>query len=146
MIGDTFWNYDFCFVLLCYKEAVKIFIRIEIMVENISRFNMYGKVVICHYVLSFVRYKESNKLSVVVIRWEKVTCLNKVFIDNTIEKFTLVGNRSFIKASSLIFSRTSSSSSFLFTNPSFKISSASGPNIFARPSTSLSFGGSLGSS
>ena len=53
----------------------------------------------CHYVLSFIRYKESNKLSVVVIRWQKATCLNKVFIDTTIEKFKLVRNRSFIKGS-----------------------------------------------
>ena len=148
VVGDAFWNYGFCFVLLCYKEAVNIFILIEILVENISRFNMYGKVVICHYVLSFVRYKESNKLSVVVIRWQKVTCLNKVFIDTTIEKSKLVRSRSFIKGIFyflktvlfLIFSRTLSSSSFLFTNLSSKISSASGPNIFARPSPSSSFG------
>ena len=148
MIGDTFWNYGFCFVLLCYKEAIKIFIHIEIVLENISRFNMYGKVLNCHYVLSFVGYKESNKLSVVVIRWQKVTCLNKVFIDTTIEKSKLVRSRSFIKGIFyflktvlfLIFSRTLSSSSFLFTNLSSKISSASGPNIFARPSPSSSFG------
>ena len=48
--------------------------------------------------------------------------------------------------SSLIFSRTSSSRFFLFLNPSSKISSASGPNIFARPSPSSSFGGSSTSS
>ena len=222
---------------------------------------MYGKVVICHYVLTFVRYKESNKFSVVVIRWQKVTCLNKVFIDTAVEKFKLLRNRSFIKFPqnrtllwyfqelhlqvlfnlrilhlkyplplvliyfldhylldhlpvqvledhrviyrfyhqvlfvlhfSLVhvcvirwqkvtclnkvltdtaiekfklvrsfikdifyflktvlfseFSRTSSWSSFLFTNSSSKISSASGPNIFPRPSPSSSFGGSTGSS
>ena len=37
MVGDRFWNCDFCFVPLCYKEAVKIFIRIKILVENISK-------------------------------------------------------------------------------------------------------------
>ena len=129
MVGDKFWNYGFCFVLLCCKEAVKIFIRIEILMKNISRFNMCGKPVICHYVLSFVRYKESNKLPVFVIRWQKVTWLNKVFIDTTIEKFKLVRSRSFIKSIFyflktvlfLIFSRTLSSSSFLFTNLSSKI-------------------------
>ena len=256
VVGDTFWNYGSCFVLLCYKEAVKIFIRIEILVEHISSFNMYGKVVICHYVLTFVRYKESNKFSVVVIWRQKVTCLNKVFIDTAVEKFKLGKNRSFIKFpqnrtllwyfqelhlqvlfylrivhlkyplllvlihlldhppvqvledhrvvhrfyrqvlfvlhfslvhvcvirwqkvtclnkvladtaiekfklvrkeassktsfisskpySSLIFSRTSSSSYFLFRNSSSKISSASGPNIFPKPSPSSSFGGSTG--
>ena len=96
MVGDTFWN-NGCFVLLCYREAVKILIRIEILVENISRFNMYGKVVICHYVLSFGRCKKSNKLPVVIIRWQRVICLNKVFIDTAIEKFNLVINTSFIK-------------------------------------------------
>ena len=92
-----FWNYGFCFVLLCYEEAAKILICIEILVENVPRFNTYGKVVICHYVLSFIRYQESNKLSVAVVKKQKVTCLNKVFIDTTIDKFRLVRNRSFIK-------------------------------------------------
>ena len=46
----------------------------------------------------------------------------------------------------MIFSRTLSSSYFLFTNSSSKIPSASGPNIFAGPSPSSSFGESLGSS
>ena len=68
MVGETFWDYGFCFVLLCCEQTVKIFIPIEILVENISRFNMYGKAVICHYILSLIRYKESNKLSVVIIR------------------------------------------------------------------------------
>ena len=49
VVGDAFWNYGFCFVLLCYKEAVKIFFHIEILVENISRFNMYGKVVVIKF-------------------------------------------------------------------------------------------------
>ena len=130
MVGDRFWNCDFCFVLLCYKEAVKIFIRIKILVENISRFNMYGKAVIWHYILSFLRYKESNNATVVIIRLQKVTCLNKVFIDTTIEKLMLVRIRSFIKAifyflktelffdifKDLIFKF------FLFLNPLSKIS------------------------
>ena len=85
------------FILSCCEETIKIFIQIEILVENISRFNTYGKAGICHYVLSFARYKESNKLFVVIIRWLKVTCLNKVFIDTAIEKFKLMRNRSFIK-------------------------------------------------
>ena len=97
VVGETFWNYGFFSVLLCYKEAVEIFSLIEILAENISSFKMCGMIVICHYVLSFVRYKESNKLSVVFIRWQKVTCLNKVFIDIAIEKFKLVRNKGFIK-------------------------------------------------
>ena len=97
VIWDTFWNYCFCFVLLRYKKTLKTFICVETFVENISSLHMYRKAVICHYVLSFVGYKESNKLFFFIVRWQKVTCLNKVFIDTAIEKFNLVGNRSFIK-------------------------------------------------
>ena len=48
MVRDTFWNYCFCLVPLCQKKAVEIFICVEIVVENIYRFNVYGKAVICH--------------------------------------------------------------------------------------------------
>ena len=39
-VGKSFWNYWFCFALLCQKETIKILICIEILVKNNSKFNM----------------------------------------------------------------------------------------------------------
>ena len=89
VVGDTFWNYCFCFVLLCQNESVEVFIRVEILVENISRFNMYGKAV-CHCFLSFIRHKKSNKFSIIIVQRQKVTCIDRALIGTTIEKVKLV--------------------------------------------------------
>ena len=98
MIRNAFWNYCFCLVLLCQKKAVKVFICIKILMKNIFKFNVYGKVVICHYILPIIWAKERNKFVVVFIRLQKVTCLNKFIIVTTIWKFNLFWNRSFIKS------------------------------------------------
>ena len=97
MICNTLWHYCFCFVLLRQKKAVEIFICVEILIKIISKFNVYRKAVACHYILSNVWYKKSNKFSIAIPMRQKVTCTNKVFIFTTIEKFNLFWNSTLIK-------------------------------------------------
>lgn len=81
----------------CYtKRKLEIFISVKILVENISKFNVYWNAVICHYILSTVRYKKSNKFLLLMLG-DKVTCLSKVFISYTTEKIKLMWNSSLIR-------------------------------------------------
>ena len=129
MVGDTFWNYGFCFILLCYKEAAKIFIHIEILVKIFPDSTCMERLL---FAIPFCPSSDTRKAI--------NSHLNKVFIDTTIEKFKLARNRTFIKGIFYflktvlffdIFKDLIFKFFFLFTNPSAKISSASGPNIFA---------------
>ena len=79
---------------------------------------------------------------------QKVTSSNKLSLSPSEKNLSCSGTDALSKASfisskpysSFIFSRVSSSSFFGFTKFSFKISSASVPEIFAKPSPSSSFG------
>ena len=97
VVRNTFWNYCFCFVLLCQIKAVGIFICVEILIKNIFRFNVCGKAVVCHDILCIALAKERNKFIVVFVKRQKFTCSNKVFIVTTIKKLKLFWNKSLIK-------------------------------------------------
>ena len=86
MVGDTFWNYGFCFILLCYKEAAKIFIHIEILVKIFPDSTCMERLL---FAIPFCPSSDTRKAI--------NSHLNKVFIDTTIGKFKLARNRTFIK-------------------------------------------------